>query len=182
MRKESKMTHIALILCSTSRSDSNIIDMVDNVFSNQGFETISIGRNPYVKIELNYLKEILEASNIIVIIITNTYNLDIINEVLKKNYTIFSIKKKPVMVFCEPFLYNELKKRGSHPFILNHLYTYPIDELEENIEIYVKEFKNSVDSREFAKDVGKIGLILGGIGIGVGLLFSLFKGEDGNED
>ena len=176
------MTYIALILCSTLRSDSNIIDMVENVFSNQGFETISIGRNPYVKIELNYLKEVLEDSNIIVIIITNSNNLDIINEVLKKNYTLFDIKKKPVMVFCEPSLYNELKNKGSHPFILNHLYTYPIDELKENIEIYVKEFKNAVDTREFVKDMGKIGLILGGIGIGVGLLFSLFKGEDENED
>lgn len=62
-----------MILCSTSRSDSTIIDMVENAFSNQGFETISIGRNPYVKIELNYLKEVLETSNIIVIIITNLY-------------------------------------------------------------------------------------------------------------
>lgn len=176
------MTFIALILCSTRRSDSNIIDMVEKVFSNQGFETISIGRNPYVKIELNYLEEVLGASNIIVIIITNSNNLDIINEVLKKNYTIFNIKKKPVMVFCEPLLYNDLKNKGSHPFILNHLYTYPIDELKENIEMHVKEFKNAVDSREFVKDMGKIGLILGGIGIGVGLIFSLFKGEDENED
>ncbi|KKK99649.1 hypothetical protein LCGC14_2630660 [marine sediment metagenome] len=176
------MIYNALILCSTRRSDSNIIDMVENIFSSQGFETISIGSNPYVKIELNYLEEILGTSNVIVIIITNSYNLDIINRVLKKNYTIFNIKKKPVMVFCEPFLYNELKGKGSHPFILNHLNTYPIDELTENIEIYVKEFKNAVDSREFVKDMGKIGLIFGGIGIGVGLLFSLFKGEDENED
>lgn len=176
------MPYNALILCSIRRSDSNIVDMVENSFSKHGFEFVSIGENPYIEIEINYLEEILKISNVIVIVITTTTNLELINEILKHNYIIFNIKKKPVMVFCEPILYNELMNRGDYPFILKHLHTYPIDELRKNIEIYVSQFKNDVDTIEFIKDIGKIGLVLGGISVGLGLLFSLFKGVDEDED
>ena len=168
----------ALILCSINKSDSNIAEMIENAFFNQGFKTITIGKNPYAPINENYLLSTIHSSHVIIILLTNDNLLELINDVLIDNQTIFKIKKKPVMIFFNEELYDKLKDKGTFSVMIEYSRSYNQLDLRDKIDKFVLEFKKIVDDRELLKDLGKVGLVLGGIGIGLGLFFSLFKEDD----
>ena len=167
-----------LILCSITDLDFYLIEMIENAFINQNFNTVTIGKNPFIQFEVNYITESVKNADVIVNVITNENNLDLINEILEDNKTIFNIKKKPVMLFYEESFYNKLKDKGTRSVILKQSIFYHSLDLEEKMNNFVSEFRKKVEDQILLKDLGKVGLILGGISIGVGLLFSLFKGED----
>lgn len=167
-----------LILCSINDLESIFIEMVENALINQNFNTVTIGKNPFIKIETNYIIESVKNADVIVIVITNENNIDLINEILEDNKTIFNIKKKPILLFYDKSFYNILKDKSSYSVMINNSIFYPTSDLQEKINNFVSEFRKKVDDQKLLKDLGKIGLILGGISVGLGLLFSLFKGED----
>lgn len=168
----------SLILCSIGDWESTFIDMVENAFLNQGFNTTVIGKNPYIQIDNEYILENIKKANVIVVIITNQNRIDLINEILEDNKSIFDIKKKPVMIFYDENFYTKLKDKGTYSVIINHSRIYDTLELQDKIEQFVSEFNKKVQDQQFLKDLGKVSLVLGGIGIGLGLLFSLFKEDD----
>lgn len=167
-----------LILCSINDLDSHLIEMIENALLNQNFNTVTIGKNPFVQFDVNYITESVKNADVIVIVITDENNLVLINEILEDNKTIFNIKKKPVMLFYEKSFYNKLKDKGTYSVMLKQSLFYHSLDLQEKVHNFVSEFRKKVEDQTLLKDLGKIGLILGGIGIGVGLLFSLFKGDD----
>lgn len=57
-----------------------------------------------------------------------------------------------------------------------------MEDISPQIEQLVVKIKDIVDKRELQKSLGALGLILGGIGIGAGLLFNLFKDEDEGDE
>jgi len=172
------LNYNALILCSINRSDSRVVDMIENAFINNNFRPITIGKNPYASIDKKYLISTIQNSHVIVIILINDNLLELINDVLIDNQTIFKIKKKPVMIFFSENLYDKLKDKGTYSIMFKNTKYYENLDLKDKIEEFVLNFRKIVEDQNLLKDLGKVGLILGGIGVGLGLLFSLFKGDD----
>ena len=175
-----KLVYNALIICSISKSDAYIIDIFENSFSNQGFEYTTIGKNPYIEIDLKYIQEIISSFDVIFIVITNPKYLNYIKSILDDNIIILNLKKRPVIVLSTQEIVEVLKEKSTFSFIINQLHMYQINEIQTQITKVTEKIKDIVDKRKFSEDIGTLGLILGGIGIGVGLLFYLFKdkGED----
>lgn len=172
------LTYNALILCSIGKSDTNMVEMIENAFFNQGFRPITIGKNPYTSIDRDYLISAINSSHVIIIVLINENFLELINEVLIDNQRIFKIKKKPVMIFFNEDLHDKLKDKGTYSVMIGHSKYYNVFDLQEKMNKFASEFTQIVKDQELLKDLGKVGLILGGIGVGLGLLFSLFKGDD----
>jgi len=168
----------ALILCSINRSDSRVVDMIENAFINNSFRPITIGKNPYASIDKNYLISAIKNSHVIVIVLINDNLLELINDVLIDNQGIFKIKKKPVMIFFSEDLYDKLKDKGTYSVMFKNSKYYNNLDLQDKIVKIVSVFRKIVEDQNLLKDLGKVGLILGGIGVGLGLLFSLFKEDD----
>lgn len=82
------------------------------------------------------------------------------------------------MIFYDENFYTKLKDKGTYSVIINRSRIYDTLELQDKIEQFVSEFNKKVQDQQFLKDLGKVSLVLGGIGIGLGLLFSLFKEDD----
>lgn len=176
------MRYNALLICSISRSDVYLVDMFENSFSAKGFNYFTIGKNPSIEIDLDYIKKSIKLYDIIVIIINNQKNLSIIREILQDNIIFLNLKKRPVIVVSSPELINILKEKSTFSVIVDKLRHYEMEDITSQIEKLVDKIKDVVDKRELQKSLGTLGLILGGIGIGAGLLFYLFKDEDeGNE-
>ncbi len=174
------MTEIynALILCSIKKSESSIVDMIENAFLNQGFRPFTLGKNPYASIDRKFLIDTINNSHVIVIIITHDVFLNLINEIIEDNKTIFNTKKKPIMIFYNKLFYNKLRDKGTYSVIFERSRLYSDLNLKEKINKFVAEFRNKVEDRKLLEDIGKTALVLGGIGIGLGFLFSLFKGDE----
>lgn len=168
----------AFILCSIKKSEANFVDMIENAFLDQGFHPFTIGKNPYATIDRKFLIDTINTSQVIVIIITHEDFLDLVNEILEDNKTIFNIKKKPIMIFYDKKFYDQLDSKGTYSVIIENSRIYGDLDLQEKINKFVAEFKNKVDDRELVKNLGKTALVLGGIGIGLNFLFSIFKGDE----
>ena len=176
------MVYNALILCSISKSDAYVIDMFEKSFSNQGFDYTTIGKNPYIEINLKYIQEIISSFDVIFIVITNPKYLNFVKSILNDNTIILNIKKRPVIVLSTQEIVEELKEKSTFSFIINQLHMYQINEIQPQITEITEKVKDIVDRRKFTEELGTLGLILGGIGIGVGLLFYLFKDEEENDE
>lgn len=172
------MRYNALLICSVFRSDIYLVDMFENSFSTKGFNYFTVGKNPSIDIDLDYIKKNIKLCDIIVIIITNQENLSIIRQILEDNIIFLNLKKRPVIVVSSPQLINILKQKSTFSVIVNKLHHYDMEHITSQIEQLVDKIKDVVDKRELQKSLGTLGLIIGGIGIGAGLLFYLFKDED----
>ncbi len=172
------VTYNALILCSIGKSDVKMVEMIENAFFNQGFRAIAIGKNPYTSINRDYLISTIINSHVIIIVLINENYLDLINEVLLDNQSIFKTKKKPVMIFFSEDLHHKLKDKGTYSVMITHSKYSNVLDLQEKMNKFASEFTKIVKDQELLKDLGKVGLVLGGIGVGLGLLFLLFKGDD----
>ncbi len=168
----------SLILCSINYNQSYFVEMIENGLLNQGFNTITIGKNFFAPIDKNYVIEAVNQSDVIVIIITNDIRINLINEIIEDNKTLFNIRKKPLMLFYEKNFYEALKDKGTYSVIINNSSAFIGLDLEEKIHVFIKNFKQIVEDQQLLTNLGKVGLVLGGIGIGLGLLFSIFKEED----
>jgi len=176
------MAYNALLICSVSSSDSYLIDMFENSFSVKGFDYITIGKNPYIDIDLDYIKENVNKFDIIVIVITNSKYIDIIKQILEDNIIFFTIKKRPVIVVSTPDLIDLLRSKSTISVIVDRLFQYQLEEIKPQIEKLVEKIKDVIDKRKFQESLGTLGLILGGIGIGAGLLFYLFRDKDDDNE
>jgi len=176
------MTYNALLICSVSRSDFYLVDMFENSFSAKGFNYFTVGKNPSIDIDLDFIKKSIELCNIIVIVITNQKYLTIIRQILEDNLIILNLKRRPVIVVSSPELINILKEKSTFSVIVDKLHQYEMEDISPQIEQLVLKIKDIVDKRELQKSLGALGLILGGIGIGAGLLFYLFKDEDEGDE
>ncbi len=172
------ITYNALILCSIGKSDVKMVEMIENAFFNQGFRAITIGKDPYTSINRDYLISTISKSHVIIIILINENFLDLINEVLIDNHTIFKTKKKPVMILFNEDFHHKLKDKGTYSVMIENSKYSNVADLQEKMNKFVTEFTQIVKDQKLLKNLGKIGLVLGGIGVGLGLLFSLFKGDE----
>lgn len=173
------MPYNALIICSIKRSDIYLVDMIENSLTNQGFDSNIIGKNPHINLEPEYIQELVEISTVFIIIITNAKHFDIINNVLSNNISlILKRKRKPVMLISTEKLVNQLKDKSSLAIIVKKIKKYEILEVQSEMEKHILKFKDLVDETQMVKDLGTLGLILSGIGIGAGLLFYLMGDED----